>query len=109
MSHKVMQFRYYGENATDNNYPSGINAVNLMSGSIFKDYLPIVQLGIQYNSNRPIEFYINGASNPILSHPYGLYELNLEGKSHITGLKFEDVSTKVSLEKPLIIDIVYEG
>jgi hypothetical protein len=46
MSHKVMQFRYYGENATDNNYPSGINAVNLMTGSIFKDYLPIVQLGI---------------------------------------------------------------
>ena len=109
MSYKVMQFRYYGEEANDSNYPSGISAVNLKTGSIFKDYLPIIQLGIQYSSNTPIKFYINGASNPILTHPYGLYELNLENKSHITGLRFEDVSTKVSREKPLIIDIIYEG
>ena len=83
-----MQFRCYGRDHKDN-WPIGLTIDNLSSGTLFNKYTPIVQLGVQYNSNYPLPFYINDASNPILAHPYGLYELDLTNKTYIQSLRFD--------------------
>lgn len=111
MAYKIQQFRYYGENNADN-YPKGLSGAELINGKAFKNTVPIVQLGIQYNKDKPIQFYINDEDmkHPILSHPYGLYELDLTGRSQILSLMFDrnDLGN-VDAENPLIIDIVYVG
>lgn len=74
--------------------------------------MPIVQLGIQYAKDMPIRFYINESEHPILSHPYGLYELDLTGRSQILSLKFDKrdlTADKVNEKNPIIVDIVYVG
>lgn len=110
MAYKVKQFRFYGEGHA-NNWPTNISTNNLTTGAIFRDYAPITQLGIQYNKNKPIKFYINDSVNPILSHPYGLYELDMTGKTQILALKFDMVNDKgealIDEGNPLIVDIVY--
>lgn len=110
MAYKVKQFRYYGEGHQDN-WPKNISINNLSTGSIFKDYAPITQLGIQYEKSKPIKFYINDSINPILSHPYGLYELDMTGKTQILALKFDMLDDNgkalVDEKNPLIVDIVY--
>jgi hypothetical protein len=45
MAYRIMQFRYYGRNH-ENNYPKNISVENIQNGSIFKPYMPIVQLGV---------------------------------------------------------------
>jgi hypothetical protein len=57
-------------------------------------------------------FYLNDSPDPILSHPYGLFELDLRDKTFIQSLKF-DISKlngqlMVSESSPLIVDIVYK-
>lgn len=110
MAYKVKQFRYYGE-GHENNWPKNISINNLATGSIFRDYTPIVQLGVQYEKGKPIKFFINGSTNSIMSHPYGLYELDMTGRSQILDLKFDLYDSKnnllVNQDNPLIVDIVY--
>lgn len=110
MAYKLMQFRFYGR-GNINNYPANITVENLQNGSIFKSYTPIVQLGVQHDREEPIKFYINNSTNPILAHPYGLFELDLTDKIYITDLKFDLFNGNVlmvSENSPLIIDIVYK-
>ena len=109
MAYYVTQFRYYGRNNA-NNYPANISPENLGNGSIFNNYIPITQLGIQYTKEKPIRFYINGSDSPIITGAYGLYELDLTGKTSIHSLHFEQdqIATEVIEKNPLIIDIVYE-
>ena len=112
---RVIQLRYYGEN-DNRNYPNEegkkISAENLITGQIFQEYIPIVQLGVQYDSDLSIPFYINEGGNPILTHPYGLFELDLTDKTAIQVLRFnvldENGQSKITNGKPLIIDIVYK-
>lgn len=104
---RVVQLRYYGE-SDNRNYPTDISAAKLKNGSIFKDYSPIVQLGIQHDSDKDIEFYINGAEHPIKTHPYGLFELDLTDKTAIQWLSFNINANTITNGKPLIIDIVYK-
>ena len=110
MAYKVKQFRFYGKDHP-NNYPKNLTVNQLATGSIFKKYTPIVQLGVQYDKIQPIKFYINGSDNAILSHPYGLYELDLTGLSQILSLSFDiadkDGNLLVDEDDPLIVDIVY--
>ena len=112
MACRIMQFRFYGDN-NKNNYPSNISVNNLTDGTIFNSYLPIIQLGVQFNREESIMFYLNNSNDPILSHPYGLFELDLTDKTYIQALRFnlKDSSNKlmVSESSPLIVDIVYEG
>ena len=112
MAYRVQQFRYYGRDNV-NNYPSNITVENLKSGSIFKNYTPIVQLGVQFAKNEGLKFYINGSSNPIYTGYYGLYELDLTGMTSIRSLRFDEEQLIkkdfITEEQPLIIDIVYEG
>lgn len=109
MAKQVKQFRFYQQNS-EKNYPAkAINYRNLVSGSIFADYMPIIQLGIQ--SLPGTKFYLNNANNPIIIGHTGIYELDLEGLAEITALSFDPVSINAidaNTNSFLIVDIIYE-
>lgn len=112
MAKKIMQFRYYAENHT-NNQPNSVNnsisAARLVSGSIFTTYLPITQLGIQAIPGT--KFYVNHSTFPIVIGSTGIYELDLEGLSTITHLRFDQSSINTIANNPaayLIIDTISE-
>lgn len=107
MAKKIKQIRYYSE-GHQNNY-GGPNYRNLISGSVFKDYVPIIQLGIQTLPGT--KFYINGSNNPIIIGNTGIYELDLQGLSEINSLQFDASSLVLIKENSnayLIIDMIYE-
>ena len=114
MAKQVKQFRFYEHNS-DKNYPNGssgkvaISYRNLTSGSIFLDYMPIIQLGIQALPGT--QFYLNGSQIPVIIGHTGIYELNLDGLSEITSLKFDPKSIEAingNANSYLIVDIIYE-
>ena len=114
MAKRVKQVRYYND-GSQNNYPSNSNAGtvphyrNLISGSAFSKYMPILQLGIQ--SLPGTKFYLNGSNNPIIIGSTGIYELNLEGLTEINSLQFDASSLALiqnNVNAHLIIDIIYE-
>jgi len=112
MTKKIMQFRYYGEE-NDKNQPSNITKNKLsMNGenNIFKDYYPIIQLGIQ--SIPGTKFYLNNSISPITIGSTGIYELDLNGIAPIMNLSFDAVSL-AAIDKNaganLIVDIIYEA
>lgn len=115
MAKRVKQFRYYGDAASvnGNNYPAanagGPNLRNLISGSVFRDFVPIVQLGIQTLPGT--KFYLNGSNNPIIVGTTGIYELDLQNLSEINSLQFDSRSLSLingNGNAYLIIDIIYE-
>lgn len=116
MSKRVKQFRYYADN-DKRNYPqsssgnslSGISYRNLLSGSLFGEYTPIVQLGIQTYPG--VKFYLNNGDTPIIIGYTGIYELNVENVAEINSLKFDATSlNQISKNENayLIIDVIYE-
>lgn len=112
MARKIKQFRYYGEqtnNAPINNFPSNITPRNLISGSIFADNTPIIQLGIQALPGT--KFFLNGNVYPVIIGNTGIYELDLKGQGEITALSFDAKSINIIKNNPnayLIVDIIYE-
>lgn len=109
MAKRIMQFRYYNEN-NEKNYPSNISKSNLVNGSAFNGYNSITQLGIQCLPGT--KFYLNDsdASTPIIIGSTGIYELDLEGLSEISEIKFDVNSLDRVIENDsayLIVDIVY--
>lgn len=106
MAKQIMQFRYYSEESPQNQ-PKDINKGKLVKGSVFANYLPITQLGIQALPGT--KFYLNNSITPILIGSTGIYELDLEGLSEITDLHF-DASSIESINKNnnayLIIDVI---
>lgn len=111
MAKQVKQFRFYDtQNSGGKNYPSNLSYRSLVSGSIFSNYLPITQLGIQ--SLPGTKFYLNNSNNPIIIGYTGIYELNLEGMGEITALSFDAKSLEAingNANSYLIVDIIYEG
>ena len=107
MAKKIKQFRYYGNNHS-NNY--GVNNRNaLISGSAFSECMPIIQLGIQTLPGT--KFYLNGSNNPIIIGNTGIYELSLEGLTEINSLQFDSGSISLISNNEtayLIVDIIYE-
>ena len=109
MAKQVKQFRYYNETDKSRNYPNTIAHRNLVSGSIFTNYMPIIQLGIQ--SLPGTKFYLNNSTSPIIIGQTCIYELNLEGMSEITALSFDAKSVQAinnNNNAYLIVDIIYE-
>ena len=110
MAKHVMQFRYYEDNHT-NNQPVELNAGQLVNGTVFAKYLPFTQLGIQALPGT--RFYLNdNIEDPIIVGSTGIYELELEGISKISSLKFDSKSLKLIADNPnafLIIDVIYES
>ena len=108
MAKQVMQFRYYQDGDEIKNCPAGlISGQSLTSGSLFENYYPIIQLGIQTLPGT--EFYLNNSHNSIIIGSTGIYELDLEGYTEITNLKFDIKSIERIAKGPsayLIIDII---
>lgn len=107
MAKKIMQFRFYSNDNRIQNQPSNISMATLVRGSVFANYLPITQLGIQALPGT--KFYLNNSTSPILIGSTGIYELDLEGISAITDLRFDQASLNAININPnayLIIDII---
>ena len=110
MAKYVNQIRYYGD-GNDKNYPkNNVSLTTLQSGSIFHNTLPIVQLGIQTLPGMKI--YINNHTNPIIVGQTGIYELNVDGISYITDLRFDGTTLNIINRNQqnayLIVDYLYE-
>ena len=111
MAKHIMQFRYYNDEQGNNNQPEDLNAESLNKGTIFAKYLPFTQLGIQALPGT--RFFLNdNIEGPIIIGSTGIYELELEGISKISSLKFDSKSLKLIADNPnafLIIDVIYES
>ena len=110
MAKHIKQFRYYAKGDDEKNSPAIITLAGLTSGKIFRDYTPIISLGIQ--SLPGTKFYLNDSANPVIIGHSGLYELNLGDKMRIVSLAFDQTSIEAIENNPggyLIIDIIYEG
>ena len=111
MAKHIMQFRYYNDEQGNNNQPEDLNAESLNKGTIFAKYLPFTQLGIQALPGT--RFFLNdNIEGPVIIGSTGIYELELEGISKISNLKFDSKSLKLIADNPnafLIIDVIYES
>ena len=111
MAKHIMQFRYYNDEQGNNNQPEDLNAESLNKGTIFAKYLPFTQLGIQALPGT--RFLLNdNIEGPVIIGSTGIYELELEGISKISSLKFDSKSLKLIADNPnafLIIDVIYES
>ena len=117
MEKRIMQFRYYADptdehKSSANNQPEYLKASMLSDGTAFNDISNITQLGIQTLPG--VRFYLNNAepASPIIIGSTGIYELELEGISKISSLKFDSKSLKLIADNPnafLIIDVIYES
>lgn len=104
----VKQFRWYGDQHSDKNYPIGLTYGELKSGNIFKNYGGVIQLGIQAPPGT--KFYLNDAKKPIIIGITGIFELNLIGLGQISLIRFDGNSLDVAQNSDgIIIDILYEG
>lgn len=89
---KIKQFRYAGQEDTEK-----------WTTDLFVDLGgEVTQLGIQ--APPETTFYLNGFENPLRVGCTGIYELDLEGLTTLTELKF----SKESLVQTIIVDVVYK-
>lgn len=111
MAKKVMQFRYY-KNGDMKNYPlvegdkSAKDAANWISGTVFDDYYPIIQLGVQGLPGT--SFRLNDSITSIIIGSTGIYELDVEGYADIGKISFDSTSLN-AIEKAgayLIVDVI---
>ena len=111
MAKHIMQFRYYNDEHTNNNQPKDLTADALNKGTAFSKYTPVTQLGIQALPGT--RFILNdNIEGPVIIGSTGIYELELEGISKISSLKFDSKSLKLIADNPntiLIIDVIYES
>ena len=112
MARKVQQIRYYGDHKSDSdkNQPTNLTGNRLRSGSIFSQYTPMKQIGIQTMPG--VKFYLNNSIEPIVIGSTGIYELNVENLTEITALSFDTTSINMINQTPstsyIIVDILYE-
>ena len=112
MARKVQQIRYYGDHKSDSdkNQPANLTGNRLRSGSIFSQYTPMKQIGIQTMPG--VKFYLNNSIEPIIIGSTGIYELNVDNLTEITALSFDTTSINMINETPstsyIIVDILYE-
>ena len=124
MVKKVKQFRFFGDTNTgfntlndggvlsqiDKNEPESLTSNDLISGRIFENYYPIIQLGIQGIPGT--KFYLNTNIDPVFLGASGIYELELiDTSTSIIDLRFDIETLKLVNSSPngyLIIDIIYQ-
>lgn len=109
MAKHVNQIRYYG-NGNLKNSSSEVSLRSLQYGTVFHNHIPIIQLGVQTLPGMKI--YINNHMNPVVVGQTGIYELNVDGISHITDLKFDGATLNIINSEAsnayLIVDYIYE-
>ena len=109
MAKNIQQFRFYGDNQTNQNYPTNLNSSALVSGNVFSSYVPITNLGIQTLPG--VKLYINDANIPIIIGYSGIYELDVDEYAKITAINFDSESMEFLNNNPnayLIIDLIWE-
>ena len=109
MAKRIKQYRYFGEGDTLHNTPD-TKKTSLVSGNLFSDVLPILQLGIQALPGT--KFYVNSSTSPVIIGVTGVFEMELQDNTQITSLSFDGNSLDTianSSTGGLIIDITYEG
>ena len=111
MKRMVKQFRYYGPGHPDNSTdPVMPDHKNLLSGSLFASYMPIIQLGVQGLPGT--ELYLNNSRDSVVIGSTGIYELDLQGLAEITSLSFDNDTLNLIDEEQgqnfLLVDIIYE-
>lgn len=90
---KIKQFRYPDDNTTIN-----------WTDNVFLDLDgEVTQLGIQAPSGT--KFYLNGFNNTLQVGCTGIYELDLEGLTTLTQLRFDGNS--LANAQTIIVDVVY--
>lgn len=112
MAKKIMQFRYYGKD-NSNNYPEVVTYNNLYKGNIFEKFSSISQLGIQAEPGT-IFFLNNDHLYPIEIGNTGIYELDLQNYGFIYAIQFlQESLNKYPNENhytdKILIDVIYEG
>lgn len=109
MASNFKQFRYYGDNSSQNN----ITKEQLINGEIFTNDIKIIQqLGIKATPGT--KFYINNNSSPVIVGFLGVFEINLSGTGgFITHLSFDLNSVNAINENLqggyIIINILGDG
>ena len=109
MAKRIKQFRFFGTADTAHNTPN-TNFQTLVSGNLFADILPILQLGIQALPGT--KFYVNSSTSPVLVGVTGVYEMSLQDNTQITSLSFDGNSLQAisnSSTGGLIIDVTYDN
>jgi len=121
MANRIKQFRYYNDTAdgVSKNQPAQVvgedgglidtTYQNYVSGLVFGDNFPVLQLGIQALPGT--KFKLNNAVDPIIIGLTGIYELDLVGQTEITAIQF-DADSMVNINNNnnayLIVDIIYD-
>lgn len=107
MEQYFKQFRFFGDNAGQNNITAG----ELVNGTIFQHYTPITQLGIR--SIPGTKFYLNEGDSPVIVGYTGLFELEFKDGGQISSMRFSQESIDAIRENLtggyLIIDILGRG
>lgn len=109
MAKRIKQFRFFGTADTTHNTPN-TNFQTLVSGNLFADILPILQLGIQALPGT--KFYVNSSTSPVIVGVTGVYEMSLQDNTQITSLSFDGKSLQAisnSSTGGLIIDVTYDN
>lgn len=111
---RVMQFRYRGDNHSENYPKYEYYTDRLTDGNIFQDYGFVSKLGIQGPVG--LKFYLNFSNSPIMIGQTGIYELDLEKVGRISAIQFDRTdlnkyypSNANPNKDKILIDIVYEG
>lgn len=116
MVKKIKQFRYYGNNNTNNTITrnellkNDLQQSSLTAGSL-STYMPIIYLGIQTIPG--VEIYLNNfLESPIVIGATGIYELDLEGTTGlINSVLVKEASLNMIDRNPeayILIDIIYK-
>ena len=109
MAKRIKQFRFFSTTDTAHNTPN-TNFQTLVSGNLFSDILPILQLGIQALPGT--KFYVHSSTSPVIVGVTGVYEMNLQDNTQITSLSFDGNSLQAisnSSTGGLIIDVTYDN
>lgn len=109
MAKRIKQFRFFNDKDSQHN-SKNTTYQRLVSGTVFSEVLPILQLGIQALPGT--KFYINNSPDPIMVGVNGVFELEMDGNTQITSLTFAPASLAMiskSATGGLIIDVTYES
>lgn len=125
MAKRIKQYRYYADgvknsaSGNEKNQPQEIkndageyvptSYTHYVSGAVFGDTFPILQLGIQALPGT--KFYLNNGLEPIIIGSTGIYELDLDGQTEITDISFDYGSMTLirdNVNAFLIVDIIYD-
>lgn len=110
MANVVKQFRFYSDSDSSKNQPIGALKASFVSGAVFENYFPILQLGVQ--SLPGTKFYLNNAVDPIIIGRTGIYELDLDGETEISNMRFDVTSMNNISDNTnayLIVDIIFDN